>query len=524
MPVYYDVATRAQVVALRSYGVNASEVASITGIQERTQRKIVQRAEQRGFVKGGVILNIYLDDDPKSGAPRKRTESFKEELAIEVRRDRYSREKSTEQLAIDLSQARGGGEGRSVSHQTIWRELKEQGFRSVKPTKKPGLTPRMRLERYNFAERYKDWTIEQWKDVIWSDETSIVIGVRRGGIRIWRQPSEKVLASCLRARWKGYTEFMFWGCFSYYAKGPCHIYKVESAQQKKDALEAIEKLNQQLEPQKKLEWELQTGVRRLGLRNKPGAQPRWKWDKKHGKLVRDGKGGIDWWRYQSEVLKPKLLPFAKQCMEVRPQTIVQEDKAPSHAHWYQAHIYAEEKIPRLVWCGNSPDLNAIEPAWPWLKRQTTRKGAPESAIAMEKAWLTAWDELEIERVQKWVERIPRHIQKILELHGGNEYVEGRFDKVTHHTAEELRRRLTSEALSLTEQVALGSDFSCTSSSACSTDLDDDIWPLNRHIYGDFRDDMTWSELEEFEADFGSDDDSDASGVTEDAEGVADDET
>ena len=30
----------------------------------------------------------------------------------------------------------------------------------------------------------------------------------------------------------------------------------------------------------------------------------------------------------------KLLPFAKKCIRTRPQTVVQEDKAPAHAHHY----------------------------------------------------------------------------------------------------------------------------------------------------------------------------------------------
>ncbi|KGO74291.1 hypothetical protein PITC_039800 [Penicillium italicum] len=33
---------------------------------------------------------------------------------------------------------------------------------------------------------------------------------------------------------------------------------------------------------------------------------------------------------------------------------------------------------RLLWPRNSPDLNMIEPAWFWLKRYTTKKGAPKS--------------------------------------------------------------------------------------------------------------------------------------------------
>jgi len=79
----------------------------------------------------------------------------------------------------------------------------------------------------------------------------------------------------------------------------------------------------------------------------------------------------------------------------------------------------------LLWCGNSPDLNAIEPCWPWMKRQTTKKGAPKSRAEAIRAWEKCWEELPQEKIQAWIERIPIHIQKIIELEGGNGYREGR---------------------------------------------------------------------------------------------------
>jgi hypothetical protein len=36
------------------------------------------------------------------------------------------------------------------------------------------------------------------------------------------------------------------------------------------------------------------------------------------------------------------------------------------------------KVAKLLWPGNSPDLNAIEPCWWHMKRQTTKKGAATS--------------------------------------------------------------------------------------------------------------------------------------------------
>ena len=64
-----------------------------------------------------------------------------------------------------------------------------------------------------------------------------------------------------------------------------------------------------------------------------GQNPQWKFNEENGKRVRKSKaGGIDWYRYGKEILEKKLIPFAKLCKETRPSTLVQEDKAPSHAH------------------------------------------------------------------------------------------------------------------------------------------------------------------------------------------------
>jgi len=236
---------------------------------------------------------------------------------------------------------------------------------------------------------------------------------------VWRAKDEAFVKSCIRERWKGYQEFMFWGCFSYNKKGPCHIWKLETAAERKAADKHLIEVNAELEPYLKGQWELETGMRRLGLRNKAGKKPEWKLTKANGKLTR-GKGkGIDWYCYQQEILIRKLLPFATVCKSLRPGTIVQEDGAPSHASSHQAVIYQRWKIERLLWAGNSPDLNMIEPSWGHLKRVTTKKGAPKSQPEAEHVWKQAWRELEQWRIQAWIERIMRHIQEVIRLKGGN---------------------------------------------------------------------------------------------------------
>ena len=48
-------------------------------------------------------------------------------------------------------------------------------------------------------------------------------------------------------------------------------------------------------------------------------------------------------------------------------------------------VYELYNVMRLLWPGNSPDLNAAKPAWFWLKRRTTALDSPINRKAMERA-------------------------------------------------------------------------------------------------------------------------------------------
>ncbi|KAH6976882.1 hypothetical protein EDB80DRAFT_739016, partial [Ilyonectria destructans] len=123
------------------------------------------------------------------------------------------------------------------------------------------------------------------------------------------------------------------GSFSYDKKGPCHCWTPETAAEKKAATD------EELKPLIREEWELSNRLRRLHLRQLPGPKPMWRWNSNTGKLTRGVKGGIDWYRYQTIILIPKMFPFAKECTKTRPQTVVQEDKAPAHNHYIQQRVY-----------------------------------------------------------------------------------------------------------------------------------------------------------------------------------------
>ncbi|OCK73417.1 hypothetical protein K432DRAFT_236406, partial [Lepidopterella palustris CBS 459.81] len=63
--------------------------------------------------------------------------------------------------------------------------------------------------------------------------------------------------------------------------------------------------------------------------------------------------------------------------------------------------------------------------WPYIKRETTKKGALKTRPQAIKAWENCWQDLPQEKIQAWIKRIPEHIKRVIKLEGGNEYKEGR---------------------------------------------------------------------------------------------------
>ena len=43
--------------------------------------------------------------------------------------------------------------------------------------------------------------------------------------------------------------------------------------------------------------------------------------------------------------------------------MIMEDKVSAHVFKWQDSIFEDANILRLIWCGNSLDLNQIEPCW-----------------------------------------------------------------------------------------------------------------------------------------------------------------
>ena len=165
---YYGLATRAQAVVMKALGTPLKLITQATGISSKHIGNLLKKAVANGWRADWVLLDDHLEDKSRVGRTKKITPDIEQRVVNAVTCDRYGREKSSRKIAREIG----------ISTASIRIILKKHGFRKTKPTRKPGLTAAMKNERYRFAMAYRHWTLEDWKAVIWSDETSIVLGHR----------------------------------------------------------------------------------------------------------------------------------------------------------------------------------------------------------------------------------------------------------------------------------------------------------------------------------------------------------
>ena len=69
-------------------------------------------------------------------------------------------------------------------------------------------------KRLQFVKEYLDWTVEDWKRVIWTDESSFETG-KRSRLFVIRTPTEKYCPDCLSMHMhSGRSSVMVWGAIS----------------------------------------------------------------------------------------------------------------------------------------------------------------------------------------------------------------------------------------------------------------------------------------------------------------------
>ncbi|CAK9799193.1 Transposable element Tc1 transposase [Anthophora plagiata] len=203
---YQDGEKRELTVAERSIMLLHSQDLS----QKKKKKKIAEKMKHsRHAIK--ITLKRYqetgsYENRPKSG--RKRTTTGRQDRYL-VRLSLRNRFTTSKQLAVDLST----DQGVSVCDRTVKRRLVEANLKSCKPRCKPYLTQQQMKNRLLWAKKYRNWTVEDWSKIIWSDESDIEIFGTPGAQFVHRRPGEAFRPDCILPTVKhGGGSVMISGC------------------------------------------------------------------------------------------------------------------------------------------------------------------------------------------------------------------------------------------------------------------------------------------------------------------------
>ena len=72
-----------------------------------------------------------------------------------------------------------------------------------------------RQKRFRWAQFHKNWTMDEWKQVLWTNESKFEVFENKQRVYVRRSVKEKMLFQCLVSTVKhGEGSVIVWGCFS----------------------------------------------------------------------------------------------------------------------------------------------------------------------------------------------------------------------------------------------------------------------------------------------------------------------
>lgn len=322
--------------ALLQKGISIRKIASQTGV---SKSKI-------GEIRKALGLDPSL---AKQGAPKKMTEKDDRLAARLIRSGQVD-------TAVQATQYLNSIAKNTLNPQTVRNHLKKMGMRSVVKKKKPLLSKFHQKAQLNFANLYKEWTEDDWKQVIWSDESKINRLGSDGIKYTWKKKGEGLLdREIIGTKKFGGGNIMVWGCMG---------------------------------------WE---GV---------------------GDMVYV-EGRMDADQYVDILDNGLLSSVEKFGMDVE-DIIFQQDNDPKHTSKKAKQWFQDRGIQLLEWPAQSPDLNPIEHLWGILKKRIYNyyqeaDGVNELWDRAAKAWL----KITPEEVQNLIKSMPRRIHAVIKARGGH---------------------------------------------------------------------------------------------------------
>jgi hypothetical protein len=112
----------------------------------------------------------------------------------------------------------------SSQHQDCASRVRGMGFHGRAAAHKPNILPVNTKRRLKWCKERRHWTVDNWKRVIWGDESHYTMWQSDGRIWVWRIPREPYLPACVVPTVKfGGGSTTVSGCFSWNGLGPLII-------------------------------------------------------------------------------------------------------------------------------------------------------------------------------------------------------------------------------------------------------------------------------------------------------------
>jgi transposase len=194
---------RTKIVTLHEHTAKTyRDIASVVGVSLATVSRVIKLKHETGSVS----------PKRKGNCGRKKKTSHRDDAYL-IRQSKKDPRKTSDALNLDLKE-----KGIQISSSTVRRRLIAVGRIARKPVTKQLLTKAMKGKRYKWANKYKNWTKDQWRKVLFTDESHFFVqGQRSQHVR--RSQGEKLRDCHIDQYVKHPQKKMFWGCFSYYGVG-----------------------------------------------------------------------------------------------------------------------------------------------------------------------------------------------------------------------------------------------------------------------------------------------------------------